>query len=82
MADNVLAAAVGYYIPISLFAAILLSVGSGLISTFAPSTPTGRWISYQILYGVGRGLGLQMVREVDLVSASSKLTKSATADPG
>lgn len=52
---------VGYTIPIALFALILLSVGSGLIATFSPSTPTGKWIGYQILYGVGRGLGIQMV---------------------
>lgn len=52
---------VGYYIPVALFAAVLLSVGSGLIATFSPSTPTGKWIGYQILYGAGRGLGLQMV---------------------
>lgn len=52
---------VGYYIPVALFAAVLLSVGSGLIATFSPSTPAGKWIGYQILYGAGRGLGLQMV---------------------
>ncbi|KAF1974319.1 putative MFS multidrug transporter [Bimuria novae-zelandiae CBS 107.79] len=51
---------VGYYIPVALFASMLLSVGSGLISTFQPHTSTGKWIGYQILYGVGRGLGLQM----------------------
>ncbi|KAJ4302891.1 hypothetical protein N0V90_001782 [Kalmusia sp. IMI 367209] len=51
---------VGYYIPVALFAAILLSVGSGLIATFSPGTSTGKWIGYQILYGAGRGLGLQM----------------------
>src|SRR4051812_23786080 len=52
---------VGYYIPVALVAAVLLSVGSGLIATFSPGTSTGKWIGYQILYGAGRGLGLQMV---------------------
>jgi len=51
---------IGYYIPICLFAAVLISVGSGLISTFSPVTPTGKWIGYQIILRVGRGLGLQM----------------------
>lgn len=51
----------GYYIPVALFAAVLLSIGSGLIATFSPGTSTGKWIGYQILYGAGRGLGLQMV---------------------
>ncbi|KAI4249995.1 MAG: hypothetical protein LQ352_005454 [Teloschistes flavicans] len=50
---------VGYYIPIALFASILLSVGSGLMATFDAETPTAKWIGYQILYGVGRGLGLK-----------------------
>ncbi|KAL4865528.1 major facilitator superfamily domain-containing protein [Aspergillus spectabilis] len=50
----------GYYTPVALFAAVLLSVGSGLISTFSPNTLTGKWIGYQILYGPGRGLGLQI----------------------
>jgi hypothetical protein len=52
---------IGHYIPVALFAAVLLSVGSGLIATFTPGTSTGKWIGYQILYGAGRGLGLQMV---------------------
>jgi hypothetical protein len=62
---------IGYYVPVALFAAILLSVGSGLIATFVPGTPTGKWIGYQILYGTGRGLGLQMVRrELSKTTAS------------
>ncbi|KAJ8068337.1 hypothetical protein OCU04_003899 [Sclerotinia nivalis] len=52
---------VGYTIPVALFAPVLLSVGCGLFGTFSPSTPVGKWIGYQILYGVGRGLGIQMV---------------------
>ncbi|TVY62266.1 Efflux pump mlcE [Lachnellula suecica] len=51
---------VGYTIPIALFSSILLSVGTGLIATFSPGTPTGKWVGYQILYGFGRGLGIQM----------------------
>jgi hypothetical protein len=53
---------VGYYIPVALFASVLLSIGSGLMSTFSPTTSTGKWIGYQIIYGVGRGLGVQVVR--------------------
>ncbi len=51
----------GYYIPVALFGAVLLAVGSGLLATFSASTSTGKCIGYQILYGAGRGLGLQMV---------------------
>ena len=57
---------IGYYVPICLLAAIFISVGSGLISTFSPGTQTGEWIGYQIILGVGRGLGLQMARQIFL----------------
>ncbi|ESZ89488.1 putative MFS multidrug transporter [Sclerotinia borealis F-4128] len=52
----------GYTILVALFASVLLSAGCGLFSTFLTSTPVGKWIGYQILYGVGRGrgLGIQM----------------------
>lgn len=43
-----------------LASAILMSISNGLISTFSPSTSTGKWIGYQILLGVSRGLGMQV----------------------
>lgn len=39
---------------------MLSAVGNGLLSTLSPSTTTGKWIGYQILLGVGRGIGMQM----------------------
>jgi len=53
-------AKVGYYLPFSLFSAVFMATGDGLLSTFTPSTSTGKWIGYQILLGVGQGIGLQM----------------------
>lgn len=50
----------GYYLPWSVFAGAMLAVGSGLISTYSPTTPITAWIGYQILLGLGRGLGMQM----------------------
>ena len=50
----------GYYIPASLFCAVLMAVGYGLLSTFNAQTSTAEWIGYQILFGFGRGAGLQM----------------------
>jgi hypothetical protein len=52
----------GYYLPFSVAGAILIAIGNGLLATLSPSTSTGKWIGYQILLGVGRGIGLQMVR--------------------
>ncbi|KAI8272718.1 Efflux pump mlcE [Colletotrichum sp. SAR11_57] len=39
---------------------VLAGLGSGLMTTFNPSTPTGQWIGYQILVGIGRGFVIQI----------------------
>jgi hypothetical protein len=49
-----------------------MAIAYGLLSTLAPGTSTGKWIGYQIIAGVGRGLGVQIV---SLLSP----TKSATS---
>lgn len=51
----------GYYLPVSLFGAVLIAIGNGLVSTFVPGTSEGKWIGYQILLGAGSGSSLQMV---------------------
>jgi hypothetical protein len=53
---------IGYFTPLSIISSVMISIANGLLSTFTPGTSTGKWIGYQILLGVGRGLGLQMVR--------------------
>ncbi|KAJ2901032.1 putative MFS multidrug transporter [Zalerion maritima] len=50
----------GYPIYFALTSGTLVTVGCGLLSTLSSSTPTGEWVGYQIIAGVGRGLGLQM----------------------
>ena len=50
----------GYQLPWSIACAVLTSVGYGLMSTLDPHTSTGHWIGFQVLFGAGRGLGLQM----------------------
>lgn len=59
--DDQVVGKLGYYLPVSVFSAILIATGSGLLSTLAPGTSTGRWIGLQILLGAGSGSGLQMV---------------------
>lgn len=39
----------------------LAVIANSLLATLAPDTSTGKWIGYQILLGVGRGLCMQMV---------------------
>ena len=47
----------GYYAPFMIVATVMMSIGAGLISTFKPNTPSPKWIGYQILFGVGYGMG-------------------------
>ncbi|TGO09987.1 hypothetical protein BTUL_0148g00210 [Botrytis tulipae] len=51
----------GYYLPFSVVGGCFAAIGYGLISTYTPSTPASKWIGYQILGGIGRGLSMQMV---------------------
>ncbi len=59
--DNQTVGKLGYYLPFSIFSAVLIAISNGLLSTFTPGTSTGKWIGYQILLGAGSGAGLQMV---------------------
>lgn len=49
----------GHYVPQMLLGPIFSSVGAGLITTFQPHTSHPAWIGYQVLYGMGIGLGMQ-----------------------
>lgn len=52
----------GYYLPMAIIGPCISAVGYGLLSTLSPTTPTARWIGYQILYGVGSVFGNSSVR--------------------
>lgn len=52
-------AAIGYYTPFMILSTVFMSVGAGLLTTFQPDTGAAEWISYQILFGIGLGLGMQ-----------------------
>lgn len=51
----------GYYLPWVIGGTALTAIGSGLMSTFTPTSSTGIWIGFQIISGFGRGSGLQIV---------------------
>ncbi|KAJ5810169.1 uncharacterized protein N7503_002387 [Penicillium pulvis] len=48
---------VGYYFPFMILGSTVLSIGTGLLSTFTVSTPLGRWVGYQVIAGAGLALG-------------------------
>ena len=50
----------GYYLPWAIASGVLTAIAYGLLTTLGPHTSTGHWIGYQILFGAGRGFGLQM----------------------
>jgi hypothetical protein len=50
----------GYWRPILIWASIFSTVGAGLLYTLQVGTTSGHWIGYQILAGVGLGLGVQV----------------------
>ncbi|OAA61775.1 Major facilitator superfamily domain, general substrate transporter [Niveomyces insectorum RCEF 264] len=60
VSSGILVSRVGYVPPFAIFGAVLFTTGSGLYSLFQPGTTTGQWIGFQILNGLGRGLGFQM----------------------
>ncbi|KAJ5697901.1 Major facilitator superfamily domain general substrate transporter [Penicillium malachiteum] len=50
----------GYPNGFILVGTALMSIGTGLISTFTTSTGHERWISYQVLQGIGVGMSMAM----------------------
>ncbi|KAK4224391.1 MFS transporter [Podospora fimiseda] len=56
---GIVVTAQGQYAPWMIVGAIMMPIGAGLMSTWKVDSATGVWIGYQILLGVGVGLGLQ-----------------------
>ncbi|OQD78890.1 hypothetical protein PENANT_c073G06708 [Penicillium antarcticum] len=50
---------VGYYTPLMFVGSVFLTIGSGLCTTFGIHTGHAKWIGYQVIIGVGAGLGFQ-----------------------
>ncbi|KAH6640590.1 major facilitator superfamily domain-containing protein [Chaetomium tenue] len=51
--------AVGYYNPFVLPSMVLLTVGAGMITTFSLDSPLRIWFGYQVIAGLGIGVGFQ-----------------------
>jgi hypothetical protein len=50
----------GHYMPYIYASVLLTSISTGLLTTLKPDSGAGRWIGYQIIFGVGCGLGFQL----------------------
>ncbi|KAJ7284548.1 MFS transporter [Mycena rebaudengoi] len=49
----------GYYTPFLYASSVLMAVGAGLLATLKVDSGPARWIGYQIVFGLGVGLGMQ-----------------------
>ncbi|PON20618.1 major facilitator superfamily transporter [Trichoderma gamsii] len=50
---------VGYYTPFIIASTVLMSIGAGMLSTLNVYTGAAHWIGYQVIFGIGVGLGMQ-----------------------
>lgn len=50
---------IGYYTPPMIICMAMFSIGAGLITTFSINTPLSKWFGYQVLTGLGVGVGFQ-----------------------
>ncbi|KAF3763010.1 putative MFS transporter [Cryphonectria parasitica EP155] len=61
--------------PWGITGSVLSCIGAGLITTFSVHTSTGRWIGYQIIASVGRGMAFQ----VPIISIQETVPAKETA---
>lgn len=60
MASGIVITNIGYYQPVAMFCMVLYVVGAGLITTLDVGSPTKEWFGYQVLAGLGIGVGFQI----------------------
>ena len=63
----------GFYLPWGIFCGVLTATGAGLVSMWTPTTSVARWIGYQIVFGAGRGAGMQVVSPFDMFSPQQRV---------
>ncbi|KAL8807193.1 MAG: hypothetical protein Q9182_000875 [Xanthomendoza sp. 2 TL-2023] len=56
---GIIVSTTGHYLPLMWASVVLTPIGAGLLTTLNGGSGSGKWIGYQILYGIGGGLGYQ-----------------------
>ncbi|KAE8374791.1 major facilitator superfamily domain-containing protein [Aspergillus bertholletiae] len=69
----------GYYTPFMIATPILTSISGGLLSTLKVDSSNAVWIEYQVIYGIGLGLGLQQPMVVVQAALSTADVPTALA---
>jgi hypothetical protein len=59
IASGIVLSKMRYFAPFFWLSTILTSIGAGLMTTFTPATGHSKWIGYQVIFGLGIGLGAQ-----------------------
>jgi predicted MFS family arabinose efflux permease len=59
VASGALISRIGYYTPFAILSSVISSIGAGMFTTFTPSTGRSAWIGWQVMYGIGLGMGSQ-----------------------
>ncbi|KAI1801269.1 MFS general substrate transporter [Daldinia bambusicola] len=77
--SGALITATGYYNPFILVEIAMVAVGAGLITTLDLHTPFARWFGYQVLDGLGVGVGFQAGVIVVQNVVSRELVPQATS---
>ncbi|KAF5010129.1 hypothetical protein F66182_15488, partial [Fusarium sp. NRRL 66182] len=49
----------GYFTPFMIAGSVVMSIGAGLLTTFTTTTGHSKWIGYQVIIGLGVGMGMQ-----------------------
>ncbi|KAL4786911.1 major facilitator superfamily domain-containing protein [Aspergillus varians] len=69
---------VGHYLPFAVASGAIHTVGTALLITLAPTTASKNWISFQVIQGIGRGLGMSMPLLAVQLSTPQELNPIAT----
>ncbi|CAG8038715.1 unnamed protein product [Penicillium salamii] len=51
---------VGYYTPFMIAGSMVMAVGAGLLLLLKVDTPLSMWLGFQIVFGAGAGIGLEL----------------------
>jgi hypothetical protein len=71
---------VGYYTPFLIVSQMIACIGFGLLTTYSTNIPTGKWIGYQLLAGLGCGSGFQVpITAVQTVLAVEDISVGSAA---
>ncbi|OQE40846.1 hypothetical protein PENCOP_c005G03415 [Penicillium coprophilum] len=50
----------GYYTPFMITGSIIMAVGAGLFLKFKVETPMSMWFGFQVIFGAGAGIGIEL----------------------